>query len=253
MATDLQKASFWKRTAAWLFDSILLGILAVACGVLISFLLGYDAHSETLENAYAQYEQAYGVVFEISLEEYEAMTAAQRENYDAAYAALIADEEAMYAYNMMLSQTLVILSASILLAVAVIEWLIPLKLGNGQTIGKKIFGLALIRNDSVQMNNMQLFTRSMLGKFTVETMIPVLIILMIYWGTMGVAGTLVLFALAFGQLFSLIFTRGNCAIHDLMAGTIVVDYASQTIFKTTEDLIAYQKRMAAERAARAPY
>ena len=253
MAIDLQKASFWKRTAAWLFDGILFGILAVACGVLISWLLGYDAHSTALENAYAKYEQAYGVVFEISLEEYEAMTEVQRENYDAAYAALIADEEAMYAYNMMLSQTLVILSVSILLAVAVIEWLIPLKLGNGQTIGKKIFGLALIRNDSVQMNNMQLFTRSMLGKFTVETMIPVLIVLMIYWGTMGVAGTAVLFALAFGQVACLIFTRGNCAIHDLMAGTIVVDYASQTIFKSTEDLIAYQKKVAADRAARAPY
>ena len=253
MAIDLQKASFWKRTAAWLFDGILFGILAVACGVLISWLLGYDAHSTALENAYAKYEQAYGVVFEISLEEYEAMTEVQRENYDAAYAALIADEEAMYAYNMMLSQTLVILSVSILLAVAVIEWLIPLKLGNGQTIGKKIFGLALIRNDSVQMNNMQLFTRSMLGKFTVETMIPVLIVLMIYWGTMGVAGTAVLFALAFGQVACLIFTRGNCAIHDLMAGTIVVDYASQTIFKSTEDLVAYQKKVAADRAARAPY
>lgn len=253
MATDLQKASIWKRIAAWLFDSILLGILAVACGVLISFCLGYDAHSDTLESAYAQYEQQYGVTFEISLEEYEAMSQTQRENYDAAYGALVADEEAMYAYNMMLSQTLAILTVAILLATAVMEWLIPLKLGNGMTLGKKIFGLALIRNDGVQLNNMQLFTRTILGKYTVETMIPVLIILMIYWGTMGVMGTLILFVLTLGQLASMIFTRGNCAIHDLMAGTIVVDYASQTIFKTTEDLIAYQKHMAAQRAARAPY
>ena len=253
MATDLQKASIWKRTAAWLFDGILLGILAVACGVLISFLLGYDAHSARLEEAYAKYEQQYGVVFEISLEEYEAMTEIQRENYDTAYGALIADEEAMYAYNMMISQTLVILSVSAVLAVAVIEWLIPLKLGNGQTLGKKIFGLALIRNDGVQLNNLQLFTRSMLGKCTVETMIPMLIILMIYWGTMGVMGTLILFALFFGQLACVLFTRTNSAIHDLMAGTVVVDYASQTIFKTTEDLIAYQKKVAAERAARSPY
>ena len=253
MATDLQKASIWKRTAAWLFDGILFGILAVACGVLVSWLLGYDAHSATLENAYAQYEQAYGVVFEISLEEYEAMSPEARDNYNLAYEDLIADEEAMYAYNMMLSQTLVILSVSLLLSVAVIEWLIPLKLGNGQTLGKKIFGLALIRNDGVQLNNLQLFTRSILGKLTLETMIPALILLMIYWGTMGVSGTFVLFALFFGQLACLLFTRTNSAIHDLMAGTIVVDYASQTIFKSTEDLIAYQKKVAADRANRAPY
>ena len=131
MATDLQKASIWKRTAAWLFDGILLGILAVACGVLVSWLLGYDAHSAALESAYDRYEQQYGVVFDISLEEYEAMSPEDRTNYDLAYDALIADEEAMYAYNMMLSQTLVILSVSLVLAVAVIEWLIPLKLGNG--------------------------------------------------------------------------------------------------------------------------
>lgn len=253
MATDLQKASFWKRTAAWMFDSILLCVLAVGFGVLISLSLGYDAHSATLENAYDKYESQYGVVFEISQEEYLALSDQKRADYDAAYAALLADEEAMYAYNMMLNQTLVILTVGILLATAVIEWLVPLWLDNGQTLGKKIFGLALIRNDGVKLNNLQLFTRSILGKYTVETMIPVLIILMIYWGTMGVMGTLVLGVLSCVQLACLLFTRTNSAIHDLMAGTVVVDYASQTIFRTTEELIEYQKKLAAERAARSPY
>lgn len=253
MATDLQKASFWKRTAAWMFDGILLGILAVAFGVLLSWFLGYDAHSKTLEAAYDKYEAQYGVVFEISLEDYETMTPEARANYDAAYDALIADDEAMYAYNMMLNLTLVLISIAVLLATVVIDLLVPLCFGNGQTLGKKIFGLALIRSDGVQMNNMQLFTRTILGRFTVETMIPVLILLMIFWGTMGVAGTAVLGILALGQVACLIFTKTNSAIHDLMAGTVVVDYASQTIFRTTEDLIEYKKRVAAERAAKADY
>ena len=34
---------------------------------------------------------------------------------------------------------------------------------------------------------------------------------------------------------------------------VVVDMASQMIFKTTDDLIAYQKRVAAEKATRQPY
>ena len=253
MATDLQKASFWKRTAAWLFDGILLGILAVACGVLVSWLLGYDAHSTALENAYARYEQAYGVVFEISLEEYEAMTEVQRENYDSAYAALIADEEAMYAYNMMLSQTLVILSVSILLAVAVIEWLIPLKLGNGQTLGKKIFGLALIRSDGVKMNTLQLFTRSILGKYAVETMIPVLIIVMIFFNMIGIVGPLVLALILVLEIVLLAVTQTNSAIHDILAKTVVVDYLSQRIFENEEELIEFKKELHAERAARTEY
>jgi len=156
-------------------------------------------------------------------------------------------------YNMMLNLTLVILTLAVLLAVLALEWLVPLKLGNGQTLGKKIFSLCLIRSDGVRMNNMQLFTRSILGKYTVETMIPLLIILMIFWGTMGVAGTTILMALFSVQLGCVLFTRNHSAIHDLMAGTVVADYSSQTIFKTTEDLIAYQKRVAADRAARATY
>lgn len=253
MATDLQKASIWKRISAWLFDGILFGILAVAAGVMLSWALGYDGYAQQLEQGYEKYESEYGVTFEISQAEFEAMTEAERANYNAAYEVLIADTDAMYAYNMMMNLTLVVLSLAILMAVAVIEWLIPMKLGNGQTPGKKIFGLCLMRTDGVMLNNMQLFTRSLLGKYTVETMIPVLIILMIYWGTMGVMGTLVLAVLLLTQLGCVLFTRTNSAIHDLMAGTVVVDYGSQTIFRTTEDLIAYQKKVAADRAARATY
>lgn len=253
MTNQIQKANFGKRTAAWLFDLILVGILAVAFGVLISWLLGYDGYSQTLDAAYAHYEQAYGVSFEMTLEQYEAMTEAEQANYDAAYDALIADDEAMYAYNMMISLTLVIVSLGILLALVLWEFIIPLWLGHGRTLGKKIFSLCLVRSDGVKMNTMQLFTRSILGKYSIETMIPVLILLMIFWGTMGVLGPVVLFALAAGQLASVLFTRHNCAIHDLLAGTVVADYPSQTIFDSTEDLIEYQKKLAADRANRAPY
>lgn len=253
MAHELQTANIWKRIAAWLFDNILLGILAVGMGLILSALLGYDGYSNTLDRAYDTYETQYGVSFEISQAEFEAMTEAERENYNAAYEALVADEEAMYAYNMMISLTLVIISLGVLAAVVLWEFAMPLWLGNGQTLGKKIFGLCLVRNDGVKMNNMQLFARSILGKYAIEIMIPVLIVLMIFWGTMGVAGTAVLAVLLFGQLGCILFSRTHSAIHDFLAGTVVVDFASQTIFRTTEDLIAYQKRVAAERAARSPY
>ncbi len=253
MAHELQTAHIWKRIAAWLFDTILLGVLAVAFGMILSALLGYDAHSDTLDRAYETYETQFGVSFELTQTEYEAMSDQERENYNAAYEALIADEEAMYAYNMMISLSLVIISLGILLAVILWEFVVPLWLGHGRTLGKKIFGLCIVRSDGVKMNTMQLFTRSILGKYAIETMIPVLIVLMIFWGTMGVMGTVVLLTLSIGQVFSVLVTRSRSAIHDLLAGTVVVDYASQTIFRTTEDLIEYQKRIAADRAARATY
>ena len=55
------------------------------------------------------------------------------------------------------------------------------------------------------------------------------------------------------QLILLITTRTNSPIHDLMAGTVVVDYASQMIFDSREAMIAYKEKKHAEAAAVAPY
>lgn len=253
MVYDLQKASLWKRIAAWIFDGIVIVSLAAGFAFLLSALLDYDGYSRTVNDAYQKYEQEYGIVFDITQDAYEALDEIQRQNYDEAYKALTDDQAAMCAYDMMVNLMLVITSGAILLAVLLWELVIPLWLKNGQTLGKKIFGLCLVRNDGVAMNNMQLFTRTVLGKFAVETMIPVYIVIMIFWGTMGLGGTMILMGLCFAQLGCVALTRTNSAIHDLLAGTVVVDMASQMIFRTTEDLVEYKKRIAAERASRQSY
>lgn len=253
MVYDLQKASIWKRLSAWLFDGMMVAMLAVGFGFLLSGLLGYNGYNEKVQQAYAKYEAEYGINFEITQSEYQAMSDSQRQNYDAAYQALTTDQDAMWAYSMVLRLTLVMTSLGIFLAVLVWEFVVPLRLGNGQTLGKKIFGLCLIRNDGVRVNNLQLFTRAILGKFTVETMLPVYILVMVFLNAMDVTGTMVLGGLLIAQLVCLAVTRTNSAIHDLLAGTVVVDSGSQMIFRTTEDLIAYQKKVAAERAARQTY
>ena len=220
MVYDLQNAGLWKRIAAWMFDGILTGILAVGIGLLLSALLGYDGHSQRLEQAYDQYEAQYGMEFEITQDAYQALSEAERQNYDAAYQALIADGEAMYAYNMMLSLTLVITTLGILAAMLIWEFGIPLMLGNGQTLGKKIFSLCLVRKDGVKMNTMQLFTRTVLGKYTIETMIPVCMLLMLFWGTMDLTGTLIIGALVLAQILAIALTRTNSAIHSNAASML---------------------------------
>ena len=253
MMLDLQKAGLWKRTAAWMFDGILVCILAVGLGVLLSLLLGYDGYSDTMDAAYAQYESAYGVTFDISRGEYDGLSQEQRQAYDDAYAALTADQDAMYAYNMMISLTMLITTAAIFLAVLVMEFLLPLLLGNGQTLGKKIFSLCLVRNDGVQVNPLQLFARTVLGKFTIETMVPVYLLMMLFWGTAGLWGTVALMGLMVVEILCLSLSRTNSAIHDYLAGTVVVDMGSQMIFRSTEDLISWKKKIAADNAARQSY
>lgn len=253
MTFDLQKASTWKRISAGMFDGILLGILAVGFAWILSVFLNYDGRNDALLDIYGQYEAQHDIVFDISSEEYEAMTAEDQERYNYAYNDLIADPAAIYAYNMVLNLTLVITSFGILLSYLVLEFAVPLFLGNGQTLGKKIFGIGLIRPDGVQINHYQLFIRAILGKFAVETMIPVYVLIMLFFNSIGLPGTVLLLALTLAQAILLLVHRNRALIHDLLAGTVTVDIASQMVFRTTDDLIAYQKRVAAEQAARQSY
>ena len=64
---------------------------------------------------------------------------------------------------------------------------------------------------------------------------------------------LLLVGLAVGQVICLLVTRTNSAIHDKLAGTVAVDFSSQMIFRSTEDLIAYKTRIHAEEAAKKSY
>ena len=253
MAYDLQKASLWKRFAAWLFDSILVGILAVGVAFALSAVFHYNQYSDCISETYARYEAEYGVVFDVSQEEYQSWPEEKRQTYDLAYQKLTGDKEAMHAYNMVVNLTMVITSLSVLIAVVALEFVIPMILKDGKTLGKKAFGLCVVRLDCVKMNTMQLFVRSVLGKFTIETMIPLYIILMLCLGIADLSGTLILGALLLAELIALIVTRRNAAIHDLLAGTAVVDYASQMIFGSSEELIEFQKKVHAERAAQQPY
>lgn len=253
MGVDLQKASLWKRIAAWIFDLILLCVLATGMAFLLSVLTGYNGYSQQLEESYAYYEQEYGTTFQITQEQYNALSEDERQVYDQAYQALISDEQVLYVYDMVLNLSLLITTIGILLAMLVLEFMIPLILKNGQTVGKKIFSIGLVRTDSVQMNTMQLFARTMLGKFTIETMIPVYILLMIFWGTASLLGLGILAALLIGQIVCVGVTKNNAAIHDLLAGTVAVDLPSQKVFRTSQDLIDHIKRVHAEQASNKEY
>lgn len=240
---ELQKASITKRAAAWLLDFILVCTLAVGFAVVLSAVLGFDAKNAEMKASFENYGQKYGDIYAVTDEGYKTMPAEQKSAYDAV--ARIS--------NVVMNLTLVMISLSLLLSVMVMEFVIPLWLKNGQTVGKKAFGIGVIRVDGVRANNMQMFVRALLGKYTVETMIPVYIVMMVFFGIVGITGTVVLLVLAVAQLICLCATRTNSAIHDLMAGTVTVDLPSQRVFASTEDMIAYTKRIHAERAKKQDY
>ena len=253
MRFHIEKASMWKRISAYLFDFILVSVLAVGLGAALSAVTGYNDYNDTFFQISQQYEEEYGVKFEVSTEEWNQMSQEELDQYNTAYEAFIQDEEAMYAYNMIISLMMVITSISVLLAYLVWEFAIPLWLKNGQTLGKKVFSIGLVRSDGVRVTPFMMFVRTVLGKYTIETMIPLLLGLMVFYGAIGLVGPTIILVLLVVQLCMVFANKNRTAIHDFLSHTVVVDLSCQLVFDSEEELLDFKKRQHAEEAERKEY
>lgn len=253
MHLDIQKANMWKRISAGLLDLILLSVVVAFLAMLLSSVLGFDGYNNALDDCYQKYEAEYGISFDITMDDYNAMTQDQIDLYNDAYQAFSKDEDAIYNLNMIVRLTITIASTSILLGFLILEIAVPIFFKDGRTLGKKIFGIGLMRTHGVRINAVALFIRTFLGKFAIETMIPVLIVLMIFWGTIGIVGPLVIVGIGLLQIILLATSQTHSLIHDRLSDTVVVDIESQMIFDTEDELIEYTKRIHAERAAKQVY
>ena len=253
MTADLQKASISKRIAALLLDFILLTILITGAAAAITAVTDYDTYVEIADGRQKHFESEYDVRFDITEEEYLALSEEKQQVYTDAYQALYKDKEFLSAYNKMISLIMVILSLSILIGVTVVDFVIPLFLKNGQTLGKKVFGIGLVRVDGVQLTTLQLFVRTILGKFAIELMVPTCIVILLLFNAANIIHLAILAILIIAQIACVAATRTNSAIHDLLAGTVAIDIFSQQIFRSSEELLEYTKKIHAERADRSGY
>ena len=250
MSISLQKGNFWKRISAYLFDLILTVMIAVGIAAAMSAILKYDNYSKELETYYTHYETIFSTDFDMTEEEYNALSEDAKANYQAASEAFGKDQNVKAVYAKMFSLTLVIASVGLLVAISLIYFVVPLLFKNGQTLGKKIFGLAVVRSNCVKITPPILFVRSILGLYTIETMVPVLLVTMIYFGVMGIVGTMTIFLILGLQVVVMAVTQTNSSIHDLLSDTVVVDMSSQEIFENQEELIAYKEALQAQEAAK---
>lgn len=250
---DLQKASMLKRISALILDVILLAVCVTGIAFLMSAITGFDAHNAKMNGIYEDYEERYGIEFGIPYEEYEKLDDEKKAAYDEANKELAKDTDANRTYGLIINLTLLITSISILLGYILLEFVMPLIFKNGQTIGKKIFGIAVMRTDGVRITTLMLFVRTVLGKYTIETMIPVLIIIMTLFGMAGLVGLIVLLLIVVLQIVLVCATKTRSCIHDLFACTVAVDIQSQMIFDTPEALLEYKKRLHSDTVANSEY
>lgn len=247
---SLQKASISKRIIAAIFDGILVSILAVGIIALLSGVLKTDSHLEVYQQAHDKYSTEYNL--NITAKEYNELTEQQKDDYNdrakQAEEAFAKDSDAVYAYNMFINLSLISITTGVLLGVLLIEFVVPLLFGNGQTLGKKVFGIALMHKEAIKVSNLQLFIRAVLGKFAIELMIPIYIIMMVYFNSIGVISVVILLVILAAHIICLITTGTNSLLHDVMAGTVAVDMASQRIFDSREALVEYTKKLHASEA-----
>ena len=272
MIYDIQKASLTKRLSAFLFDFVLMTVVVTGCMLLLSFILGYDGYADGLQDRLlyinekhriAELEEKYkdSEEFVVSYEQYQYMTEEERaklpEEVTTAFNACLEetnnDEECITLYATIMNLSLIILSFSILLGYLILEFAVPLILKNGQTLGKKIFSIAIVRSDCVKISPTVLFIRTILGKYTISTMVPVYMILMLLFGAAPIMPLAIIILVLLIQVVILITSKTNSLIHDSLASTVAVDLQSQLIFDTPEALNEYKLRLHREEAEKAKY
>lgn len=248
MAFSIQKADFWKRFSAWLVDTMLVFLLSIAISLPTLEILQFNRFTQELasiQEVYkAEIETQYSIELDISNEEYEALSPNDKAEYNEASNAfneiLSSDAKFMELRADRLSIILTTACLALFISILLAHFVLPLILKNGQTLGKKTFGLAVIRTNGVKISSAQLFIRSIIGLFGMETVALIFLISIVPVGTIA---AVLLLALQIGVMIK---TPHNASIHDLLADTAVVEFISQLIFESDEDRVAYIARQERE-------
>lgn len=247
MIYDLQKASLLKRISAFLLDLVTILILFTGFMIPTSLIVGYDGYINGLETRLTEIQESHSIdelekKYGTTFNEYQYMLPEEREklpeelraSYDACNKQMNEDSEVIKLYEMVMSLSLIIVSIPLLLAFLVVEFLIPILFKNGQTLGKKIFSISVMRVDGVRISTKVLFIRTVLGKYTIGTMVPLLMLLSLTFGLAPLIPLTVVLAILLIQVVMMVTTKTNSLIHDTLSSTVVVDSLSQMIFDSIE-------------------
>ncbi|MBO6048822.1 MAG: RDD family protein [Spirochaetales bacterium] len=230
MANTSNKAGLSKRASAFFIDAVLLLLLAVALAYVLSLAFGYSRFSQAYSSGIERYAAQYNVQFDkvVSQADFDALTDQQKAAYEAAVAAMNEDTEILDALSSMVRLIFLIAALSLFLAFLALEFIVPLFLKQGRTLGKKAFGLSVTKKDGSPLGPVPLLVRTFVGKYLIETMIPVLIIIITIFNAIGlmngpgIIGFAIILVIVISNLALVFISANGCAIHDHIADTIVV-------------------------------
>ena len=230
---DILKAGLLKRFSSFLLDFILLVLLSALFIWMLGVITNYNWYNTRLINAYERYETKHSVSFSITEGEYNSYTDEEKLAYDNAYRDLYGDENAVSDYRRVTVLTFFNTLMGVFLSFLILEFIIPLILKNGITIGKKIFGLKVMRRKGYRINWVTLFIRTFTGKYLIETALPLFLFLLCLFSPSAII-PLIAVAIFISDILLLFCTPLHLALHDLVSSTVVVD-SSCRIYEKSED------------------
>ncbi len=143
--------------------------------------------------------------------------------YDSSYEDLIELGGVGNDYKKTLFEVFFILLFGVFIAFLLLEFIVPIVLKDGRSIGKRVFLLSLASPRGGEVKVFSLFIRSIIGKYLVETLPILLSILMFFFNlnpTIFVVSGICVWMVNIILLFA--FPKGRL-IHDILAFTYVVE------------------------------
>lgn len=268
---EIRRIGIVKRASAWLLDAILLAVLATGFMFLVSLMCNFNGAQKRASDYYAQWEdfrkeeiasvaEFYGFTYTEAedgdgytitaedgspatlndvvekLDESEGKdpeTAAAYEIYkNDLPSAQVVNRQYQYVYTMLF----MMVSVGLLLSFFCLEFIVPLIFKNGQTVGKKVFSICLVRPNCVRITPLALFARMLFGKFAVETMFPILLAFLFFFGGGGLITLILFVAIILLNVILFFATKNRTPIHDILAYTVAADMKLQMIFQSDEEL-----------------
>ena len=234
--------------------------------LLIATLCNYDGKSQQLSDRMNAIYESHGIEaiekkYDVKLNDFQYMTEEDRaklpsevtDAFEAYSLEVSTDKEVIFLYESIFTLSMMIVSLSLLAAFLVVEFAVPLYFGNGQTLGKKIFSIAVMQTDGVKLPVKTLFIRTVLGKYTIGTMVPALMLLSLMFGGSPIMPITIILGILLIQVILFLTSRTRSLIHDSLASTVAVDFQSQMIFDSAKDKEEYILRIHREEAEKAAY
>ena len=240
-----KRATWFKRILAFGLDIILFAVLLTGAMFLISYIVGFQHELELLNAKFIEYgiylkndEGIYEFCSDIN-----GSTACKD-----AWEAFNNDALACSYYDNTALKTLPILIGGVFVTELILDYIIPMCLKNGRTIGMFCLGLAYIDTRDIKINHFQVFTHFLFGKFIVVSALPIFFFLMHFFNVFPTYGLLICVVIILANLIMKFASPKRMGIADSIGKMYMIENESQIYCNTVEELSALKAIEALEKA-----